>query len=274
MSTLTAAMARFAEEPARQLTEPRAPEGRVLRDEWCLLLAATRTQSHLTCVRTTAAKLDSLIADVRQVVKQHGYTGCTWMVGPSCEPADLRDLLLARGFIRAVEPPWEPELEAMALARPPMPSRAGVEARLVRDYEEYRQALHIAIRAFDLPPDSAADWLAAAPELWKQQDGIDRMTLIAAIDGQPVGFAWAAAGRDGLLLCGSGVLPEARGRGAYHALVDARWKIAVQLGKPLLVIHAGAMSRPILERCHFERVCRLDVLLDPQVRPAGASNDR
>jgi hypothetical protein len=268
MTTLTAAMARFAEEPARQLTEPRAPEARVTRDEWCLMLAATRTQSHLSCVRTSAAKLDRVIADVREILKQRGYTGCTWIVGQSCEPPELRDLLLARGFVRATEPPWEPELEAMALARPPVPPRAGVEARLVRDYDEYRQALDIAIRAFELPPDSAAGWLATAPELWKQQDGVDRMTLIATIDGKPVGFAWAGAGRDGLLLCGSGVLPEARGRGAYHALVDARWKIAVRLGKPLLVIHAGAMSRPILERCNFERVCRLDVLLDPEVRSA------
>ena len=56
-----------------------------------------------------------------------------------------------------------------------------------------------------------------------------------------------------------------RGRGAYRALVSARWGDAVRLGKPALVIQAGALSRPILARCGFQEICRLKVLEDTLV---------
>jgi hypothetical protein len=52
-------------------------------------------------------------------------------------------------------------------------------------------------------------------------------------------------------MAGGATLPEARGRGAYGALVVARWEAAVARGTPALVTHAGSMSRPILERVGF-----------------------
>jgi GNAT superfamily N-acetyltransferase len=117
-----------------------------------------------------------------------------------------------------------------------------------------------------VPEEGVAGWLEAAPGLWKQQDGTLRMTLIARLDGKAAGFGFAAAAPAGLMLCGSGVLASARGRGVYRALVEARWKRAVELGKPALVIHAGAMSRSVVERCGFERICRVEVLTDPEIR--------
>ena len=54
-----------------------------------------------------------------------------------------------------------------------------------------------------------------------------------------------------------GTSPAARGQGAYRALVRARWDEAVQVGQPALVVHAGAMSRPILERLGFHAVAEL-----------------
>jgi GNAT superfamily N-acetyltransferase len=65
-----------------------------------------------------------------------------------------------------------------------------------------------------------------------------------------------------VLLGGGAVLPQYRGRGVYRALVASRWEAAVEMGKPALTVHAGAMSRPILERCGFEEVCRVEVLAD------------
>jgi uncharacterized protein (DUF2237 family) len=60
-----------------------------------------------------------------------------------------------------------------------------------------------------------------------------------------------------------GALAEALRRGAYRALVRARWDEAVEAGQPALVVHAGAMSRPILERLGFHAVAEQEVLLDP-----------
>jgi len=62
---------------------------------------------------------------------------------------------------------------------------------------------------------------------------------------------------------GGGTRPEHRGRGAYRALVRARWDAAVERGTPILTVGAGAMSRPILERLGFTIVGWEDCLLDP-----------
>ena len=88
---------------------------------------------------------------------------------------------------------------------------------------------------------------------------------LALVDGTPVGAARALV-EDGLpavMLISGGVLAEARGTAAYRALVRARWDEAVEAGQPALVVHAGAMSRPILERLGFHAVAEQEVLLDP-----------
>ena len=64
-------------------------------------------------------------------------------------------------------------------------------------------------------------------------------------------------------LAGGATLPDYRGRGAYRALVRARWDAAVERGTPVLTVGAGEMSRPILERLGFSIVGWEDCLLDP-----------
>jgi hypothetical protein len=63
-------------------------------------------------------------------------------------------------------------------------------------------------------------------------------------------------------LFGGATLPEARGRGAYRALVAARWEDAVARETPILVTQAGPMSRPILTQLGFRDVCEIRILLD------------
>ncbi|HET9991703.1 MAG TPA: GNAT family N-acetyltransferase, partial [Kofleriaceae bacterium] len=71
-------------------------------------------------------------------------------------------------------------------------------------------------------------------------------------DGAPVGFGRAIDMAEGAALMGGAVLPSARGRGVYRALVHARWEHAVARGTPLLVVQAGRMSAPILAGLGFE----------------------
>jgi hypothetical protein len=73
-----------------------------------------------------------------------------------------------------------------------------------------------------------------------------------------------------VLLNGGSTLERARGRGAYRALVGARWADAAAEGRPVLVTQAGAMSRPILARLGFREVCDIRILLDR----AAAAGDR
>ena len=65
-----------------------------------------------------------------------------------------------------------------------------------------------------------------------------------------------------MALFGGSTLPEARGRGAYRALVAARWEDAVARGTPALVTQASPMSRPILRQLGFRELCEIRILLD------------
>jgi GNAT superfamily N-acetyltransferase len=58
------------------------------------------------------------------------------------------------------------------------------------------------------------------------------------------------------------VLPEARGRGVYRALVQARWRAAAARGTPALTVQAGRMSRPICERLGFAFLAPIRVFVD------------
>jgi GNAT superfamily N-acetyltransferase len=256
---------RLAEEPETVIDH--SPPARCVRTPtYTLGLSPTPTQSVVTGVRTTAAELDGVIAEVRGQLRAAGYTRSVWSVGPSSRPEGLAEALVARGFAPATEAPYEPEMTGMVLVEPPPPAPAAIEARRVRDYDEYLRSMRIAITIMGASEAEGGGWLAAAPQLWSAENGIARQTHVAFVDGEMVGFGWAVPTPVGIMLSGSSVLPEARGRGAYRALLRARWDSAVALGTPALAIQAGAMSRPVLERCGFQEVCRLAVLEDPGLR--------
>jgi predicted GNAT superfamily acetyltransferase len=65
-----------------------------------------------------------------------------------------------------------------------------------------------------------------------------------------------------MVLSGGATRPEARGRGAYRALVRARWDEAVRRGHPQLVAQASKMSRPVLERVGFRPVGTVTLFAD------------
>jgi GNAT superfamily N-acetyltransferase len=258
------AIRQFAEEPSPEMPEPWLPGRRFIRPAYTLNLGGDPTVSFVTRVRTSEADLDATLAEVRAVVRQHGYTHCTWNVGPSCRPAGLTELLLARGFVPATAP-LEPYYTAMTMTRePPMPSpAAGVEARLVQSVDEYVAAYSTGLRAHGESEQVIASLVESAPTAWADESGLARMSHVAFADGQMAGIGLVSYGPSAIFLGGAVVLPQYRGRGVYRALVASRWRAAVELGKPALAIHAGAMSRPILERCGFEALCRIDVLVDP-----------
>jgi GNAT superfamily N-acetyltransferase len=270
MTLISDDVRRMAEEPEAAMPDPPAPARHIIRPSYVIGFSPSPNQSLVGSIRTSARELDALIAEVRGFVREAGYTRTVWKIGPSARPEGLAAALRARGFFAPTEPPFEPELTGMALVRPPPAPPPGIEARSVRDFDEYLATMRIAVTMMGQGDASeATGWLAAARALWDDATGIAQLTQIALIDGQAVGFGWAVACRAGLMLSGSGVRPEWRGRGAYRALVAARWSLAVSLGTPALAVQAGAMSRPVLERCGFEALCHVDVLEDPEI--AGGS---
>jgi GNAT superfamily N-acetyltransferase len=200
--------------------------------------------------RFGADELEDVRAEIHGHVRARGRRACSWEVGSHATPEDLAERLLAIGL---VDDQPTPLAVGMVLTEPPEPGPPDVEVRRVETAGEAFAAERIAAVAFGaLPPE--------APKPFRPDPR--NVVYLAYVDGEPVARASASFGEHGVTLFGGSTLPEARGRGAYRALVAARWRDAAARGTQLVVTQAGPMSRPILARLGFREVCEIRILLD------------
>jgi Fe2+ transport system protein FeoA len=185
---------------------------------------------------------------VHAFLRERGRTVCTWEVGTHATPPDLADRLRALGLVD------DEYVVGMVLTEEPAQAPTDVEVRRAVTDEERLAAARIAAIAFDMPELPTE---APAPS-----DDTNNVTYVAYVDGKPVARGSASYGERAVTLFGGSTLPEARGRGAYRALVAARWQEAVERGTPVLVTQASPMSRPILAQLGFREVCEIWILLD------------
>ncbi len=210
-------------------------------------------------VRLEPAAVEPALAEIRQLLRARGREGAEWELSDSTTPSDLVDRLLALGLTRDVE---EPVAVGLVLRGTPSWSLPPtVSARRVRSREELRTAWTLQRAAFRDP--RPIDDKKLARDFEHEGDvGATFAAFDRALGDTPIGAAYAAYTPHGLLLFGGAVAEGARGRGAYRALVAARAREAAARGTPVLVTHAGKMSRPILERLGFEPIAHLDRLID------------
>jgi hypothetical protein len=199
--------------------------------------------------RLRGDEVDEARQEIHTALRARGRTACTWEVGTHATPADLVERLLSLGLVDD-EP--TPLAVGMVLTEPPAQVPPGVEVRRADTPDERLAAARIAAIAFGGPlptePPPPAD--------------PNNVVYVAYVEGEPVARGSASFSEHGVTLFGGSTLPEARGRGAYRALVTARWEDAVARGTPVLVTQASPMSRPILARLGFREVCEIRILLD------------
>ena len=238
--------------------QPLAPGHERIITERFVLWMGIRTEPAWNVVqrlRLTPETIDSTIERVHAILAARGRTECSWEVGSSATPPGLVDQLRRRGMVDDDDP----AVIGMVLREEPPPA-AGVEARPVASFEEFREANAVAFAAFgSLPPSDEPRERARYEE--EAAAGHQR-TFVAVMDGRIVGAGTSTYLDRAVTLNGGSVLPEARGRGAYRALVRARWEDAAARGTPVLITQAGRMSAPILLRLGFEEVARIHILVD------------
>jgi len=216
-------------------------------------------QATVEAIRLRPDAVDDAIAATRDLAHTRGVEKVTWWVGSLSSPADLGARLEQAGL---AADPDEPRLTGLALTHPPA-GEPNVEVTRVASEDEYLHALEIDWECFGVPESERAQRRAAESAAWPQTAADDsRAHYIAYVDGEPTGFARPALASEAVLLRGGATLPRGRGRGVYTALVHARWRDAVDRGTPTLVVGAGRMSRPILERLGFERLGEIRLLVD------------
>lgn len=237
---------------------------RVLTGGYGLLLTEVPTWNLVQRLRLQRDDAAAAVAEVRATLHGRGRSQAAWHVGPS-SPADLLPWLLEMGMTPYDEPPLEAHSSCMALVHAPaLDAIPDVVVERADTLEALAAAETIAAQAFAL---RAEDRRAIEVNLktrlrLQQQNRAWVWQYIASIDGVPVGTARARFLKAGVNLNGAAVLPRARRRGVYLALVAARWREAIAQGTPALTVQAGAMSRPILEKLGFVTVAEITVLHD------------
>jgi GNAT superfamily N-acetyltransferase len=201
--------------------------------------------------------VDATRAEVHDLLRSRGRGACTWEIGSSATPADLAERLLALGLVDDADP----HVIGMLMTDAPPAPPAGVEARAARDLDEFAAALWVAGTAFGME-DELRDETANRMRYDNERALGHRTTFVALLGGEIVGSASSTYVEGAVTLNGGAVLPHARGRGVYRALVAARWDDAVRRGTPALVTQAGRMSAPILSRLGFREVARIRILVD------------
>jgi GNAT superfamily N-acetyltransferase len=194
----------------------------------------------------------------RDESRRRGVPEIVWWVGWNV-PAGLEDELAAHGL---VPHDTQPVLTGMTCATEP-PSAPQVDVRPIESLEQYLEAIAVDWEVWDVPePDREQRRAIGAAVFAEDQESGVAHHWAAFADGRPVGFGRALDMEDGVALMGGAVLPEARRRGVYRALVHARWEHAAARGTPLLVVQAGTMSAPVLDGLGFERHGEIHLFTD------------
>lgn len=199
----------------------------------------------------------------RAVAREHGKETVAWWIVPEyVEPygAALESL----GLANKDTPGLEAIENGMALLEPPAgASVEDVEVRTVETFEDFVASGKVIVESFGLPDIPDKEKRARFEEY--VSDDVGR-SFVAILEGRVVGTAFAAFADAGLNLFGGSVLPDARGRGVYRALLFARWDYAVDRDTPALTVQAGRMSRPICERVGFRFVDAARIYVDTLAR--------
>jgi hypothetical protein len=227
---------------------------RIETARYTLCLGPGSTWNTVQRQRFPLEEVDEVLAEVRAHLRERGRTQTQWEVGSSAPPG-LVEALLARGVRRDKDP----YAVALVLTREPPPMRPGLSARRVRTLEELEAACEVQWEAFGASEEEIAEARSLLPKLFGESTTVRHSVWL---NDEIVCTGTASPTEHGLLLYGGATAERARGRGAYRALIRARWEEAVELGTPSLITQGGSMSRPILERLGFERVGEVHMLVD------------
>jgi GNAT superfamily N-acetyltransferase len=208
-------------------------------------------ERHATVVRVR----DVDIEWVRRESARRGHDRVEWWVGWSA-PADTVELLMRAGLV----PDEVPMLTGMTCTREP-PAAPQVDVARIETLDELLEALEVDWEVWRLDEEERAKRRASQRARFEAKRGLVHHWC-ARVSGRVVGFARAIDLVDGVALMGGAVLPAARGRGVYRALVCARWEHAAARRTPLLVVQAGAMSAPVLSGLGFEPHGEIQLLVD------------
>jgi hypothetical protein len=242
---------------------PGSPARRVEVEGVYVFLPSTHPLGIVLPEQLEEERIEDVIGAVREFLTAEGREKAIWSVSEAARPTGLAEQLLAFGMRPCDEPGIEKRHAEMVCLEAPPPGPLGVIAREAETFEEFIGGMLVSVDAFEMSEAVRTTIEERAEQMWASRNDPGSNALFVALEDEDViAFASARFGRTTVYLGGSGTRPDKRERGAYTALVRARWDAAVERGTPVLTVGAGAMSLPILERLGFSIVGWTDSLID------------
>jgi hypothetical protein len=232
----------------------------IVRDSFILFLgrgdhAGANSVQYL---RLTPAAIPSIVAEVRALACANQRRAITWEVATSATPPDLAIQLQQLGMA----PATPPKAVIMALHEPPPPAPDGIMVTRVETVADFRTFVTITHEVFGIQDRLANELLRIDRDGAADLADQSFRRYLAWSDGVAIAAASATFTDVGVMLHAGSTIVGQRGRGAYRALVAARWQEAVQHGTPMAVTRAGPQSRPILQRVGFTELAEIAFLID------------
>src|SRR4051794_22323210 len=206
----------LAEDTAVHL-EPR-PTFETIERHGYVYIAGVRSA---TVHRVRLGNLAEAVDWTRTESRRRGHRDLTWWVGDSATPADSRTRLPELGVVPDDE---EPVLTGMTAVVPPPAGGEGVEVRRIETEDDYLAALEVDWEVWRTPADERVERRVLETDRFEamQSSGVVHH-FCAFCDDERAGFGRAIHTENAVALFGGSVLPHARGKGVYRALVRARW---------------------------------------------------
>jgi hypothetical protein len=232
----------------------------IVRDSFMLFLgrgdhAGANSVQYL---RLTPATIPATVAEVRALARAHDRRAVTWEVTTSATPPGLAGALGQLGLA----PATPPKAVIMALREPPPPAPAGITVTRVATIADFRAFVTITHQVFGIQDRLENELVRIDRDGAADLADLRFRRYLAWSDGSAIAAASATFTDAGVMLHAGSTTVGHRGRGAYRALVAARWQEAVQHGTPQAVTRAGPQSRPILQRVGFTELAEISFLID------------
>lgn len=175
-----------------------------------------------------------------------------WHIGPSTQPSNLRERLLARGLRRtAEEPGMATDLSRLETNQPLPP---GLRIERVQDTERLEIWGQITGRAFDFSGELGDAFFKIEASLAEYPA---RRLYLGSVEGEPVATALLFLGAGAAGIYGVGTIPEARRQGIGRAMTVVPLLEARDMGYRIGVLHASPMGEGIYRRLGFQEYCKL-----------------
>lgn len=234
--------------------EPLAPDEELVEDPRFVLFVGPRAAT-VQRIRLGAGDVEAALADVRARAPGRATT---WEAATVATPPDLADRLLALGL----REDGARRSAAMVLEADLGPLPPGIEVTRVEDVDAFKVHVTVTHEVFGLLDRLPQELEDIEREGARKLADTRFVRYVAWVEGRPAGAATATFAPDGAILHSGSVLPWARGRGAYRALVAFRQAEAAARGTPTVVTRASAMSRPILLGLGFRELAEIRFLVD------------